>query len=124
MWPKKDMEITWKIMDNPNGKGKTLMTDGGKKWGTHDLVTKKKYTDYEGHVEFVMMGARGAELLEYNVRFGDPETEVLLPSLKTDLADIIRACLNGCLGEVRPGEKRSRRHARWFTPSSPGCVGC
>ena len=30
MWPKKDMEITWKIMDNPNGKGKTLMSDGGK----------------------------------------------------------------------------------------------
>ena len=59
MWPKKDMEITWKIMDNPNGKGKTLMTDGGKRWGTHDLVTKKKYTDYEGHVDFIMMGARG-----------------------------------------------------------------
>ena len=59
MWPKKDMEITWKVMDNPNGKGKTLMTNGGKKWGTHDLVTKKKYTDYEGHVEFIMMGARG-----------------------------------------------------------------
>ena len=35
------MDITWKIMDNPNGEGKTLMTDGGKKWGTHDLVTKK-----------------------------------------------------------------------------------
>ena len=30
MWPKKDMDITWKIVDNPNGKGKTLMTDGGK----------------------------------------------------------------------------------------------
>jgi len=59
MWPKKDMEITWKIMENPNGKGKTLMTDGGKKWGTHDLVTKKKYFSYEGHVEFNMMGARG-----------------------------------------------------------------
>ena len=40
MWPKKDMEITWEIMDNPSGKGKTLMTNGGKKWGTHDLVTK------------------------------------------------------------------------------------
>ena len=53
MWPKKDMEITWKIMANPNGKGKTLMTDGGKKWGTHDLVTKKKYSSYEGHVEFI-----------------------------------------------------------------------
>ena len=30
MWPKKEMDITWKIMDNPNGKGKTLMTSGGK----------------------------------------------------------------------------------------------
>ena len=27
MWPKKDMGITWKVMDNPAGKGKTLMTD-------------------------------------------------------------------------------------------------
>ena len=59
MWPKPDMEISWKIVDNPNGEGKVLMTDGGKKWGTHDLVTKKKYTDYEGHVEFIMMGSRG-----------------------------------------------------------------
>ena len=42
MWPNKDMDITWKIMPNPNGQGKTLMTAGGKKWGTHDLVTKKK----------------------------------------------------------------------------------
>ena len=46
MWPKKDMDITWKVMDNPAGKGKTLMTDGGRKWGTHDLVTKKKYSPY------------------------------------------------------------------------------
>ena len=43
MWPKKDMEITWEIMDNPNGDGKTLMSAGGKSWGSHDLVTKKKY---------------------------------------------------------------------------------
>ena len=59
MWPQKDMDITWTIMDNPAGKGKTLMTNGGRRWGTHDLVTKKKYSNYEGHVEFVMMGARG-----------------------------------------------------------------
>jgi len=59
MWPKADMEITWKIMPDPKGDGKTLMPNGGKKWGTHDLVTKKKYTDYEGHVEFCMMGKRG-----------------------------------------------------------------
>lgn len=59
MWPKADMAITWSIVDDPAGKGKVLMTNGGKKWGTHDLVTKKKYKDFEGHVEFIMMGARG-----------------------------------------------------------------
>ena len=64
MWPKEDMAITWSIMDDPAGKGKTLMTNGGKKWGTHDLVTKKKYTDFEGHVEFVMMGNRGDDKVE------------------------------------------------------------
>jgi hypothetical protein len=59
MWPKSEMPITWKIVDCPKGGGKVLMTDGGKSWGTHDLVTKKKYKDFEGHVEFVMMGNRG-----------------------------------------------------------------
>ena len=59
MWPKPDMAITWKLVKSPTDDSMVLMTDGGKKWGTHDLVTKKKYTDYEGHVEFVMMGARG-----------------------------------------------------------------
>lgn len=59
MWPKKDMPVTWLIMDDPKGEGKSLMANGGKRWGTHDLVTKKKYTDFEGHVEFVMMGKRG-----------------------------------------------------------------
>lgn len=59
MWPDKNMEITWKIMKGPKGNGQTLMANGGKRWGTHDLVTKKKYSNYEGHVEFVMMGARG-----------------------------------------------------------------
>ena len=57
--------------------------------------------NYKGIIYFgIMMGARGAELLEYNVRFGDPETEVLLPSLKTDLAEIVVACLNGTLKDV------------------------
>ncbi len=59
MWPQADMPITWSLMDSPTGEGKVLMTNGGKKWGTHDLVTKKKYGDIEGHVEFVLMGARG-----------------------------------------------------------------
>ncbi|MGB1817275.1 MAG: family 16 glycoside hydrolase, partial [Rubripirellula sp.] len=58
MWPKPDMAISWSIVDNPAGDGKTLMTNGGKRWGTHDLVTKKKYTDFEGHVDFMLMGNR------------------------------------------------------------------
>ena len=57
--------------------------------------------NYKGIIYFgIMMGEKGAELLEYNVRFGDPETEVLLPSLKTDLAEVVKACLNGTLGEI------------------------
>ncbi len=59
MWPKPEMAITWKLVDSPTDDTKVLMTDGGKGWGTHDLVTKKKYQDFEGHVEFAMMGARG-----------------------------------------------------------------
>jgi hypothetical protein len=59
MWPKAEMPITWSLVDSPTGEGKVLMTNGGKRWGTHDLVTKKQYTDFEGHVEFIMMGKRG-----------------------------------------------------------------
>jgi len=64
MWPTADMPVTWSLVDSPTGEGKVLMTNGGKKWGTHDLVTKKKYGDFEGHVEFVMMGARGDDKAE------------------------------------------------------------
>jgi phosphoribosylamine--glycine ligase len=57
--------------------------------------------DYRGVLYFgIMLGENGPELLEYNVRFGDPETEVLLPALKTDLAEIVRACLEGRLSEI------------------------
>ena len=64
MWPKTEMPLTWSLVESPTGDGKVLMTNGGKKWGTHDLITKKKYTDYEGHVEFVLMGARGDDKVE------------------------------------------------------------
>ena len=64
MWPKADMPITWSLVDSPDGTEKVLMTNGGKKWGTHDLVTRKTYTDFEGHVEFIMLGKRGDEKVE------------------------------------------------------------
>ncbi|MDG1873495.1 MAG: DUF1080 domain-containing protein [Mariniblastus sp.] len=64
MWPKPEMPITWSLVDNPTGQDKVLMTNGGKRWGTHDLVTQKKYTDFECHVDFVMMGPRGDDKAE------------------------------------------------------------
>ena len=64
MWPKKDMKITWSLVKSPTDDTMVLMTNGGKKWGTHDLVTKKKYQDFEGHAEFILMGKRGDDSAE------------------------------------------------------------
>jgi hypothetical protein len=64
MWPKRDMKITWSLVKSPTDDSKVLMTNGGRRWGTHDLVTKKKYTDFEAHVEFVLMGKRGDDKVE------------------------------------------------------------
>ena len=42
----------------------------------------------------------GPKVLEFNARFGDPETQVILPLLKTDLVDILLAVINGNLNQV------------------------
>jgi phosphoribosylamine--glycine ligase len=57
---------------------------------------------YVGIVYAGLMVVEGEPyLLEYNCRFGDPETQVILPRLKTDLLDIIQACLANKLDEIR-----------------------
>jgi phosphoribosylamine--glycine ligase len=45
----------------------------------------------------LMITAEGPKLIEYNVRFGDPETQVLVPRLKTDLAAAMLAACDGVL---------------------------
>ncbi|NOX87509.1 MAG: phosphoribosylamine--glycine ligase [Calditrichaeota bacterium] len=57
--------------------------------------------NYHGVIYFgLMLTEEGPKLLEYNVRFGDPETEVILPALKTDLLTLIRASLDETLDRV------------------------
>src|ERR1700739_383447 len=48
----------------------------------------------------LMMTARGPEILEYNARFGDPETQAILVRLESDLVDALEACIDGRLAEA------------------------
>ena len=49
----------------------------------------------------LMMTADGPKVLEYNVRFGDPECQPLLMRLKNDLADVMTACIEGRLDSIK-----------------------
>ncbi|MBU1006992.1 MAG: phosphoribosylamine--glycine ligase [Candidatus Omnitrophica bacterium] len=49
----------------------------------------------------LMITENGPMALEFNVRFGDPETQAVLPRLKSDLADIMMACIEGKLNELK-----------------------
>ncbi len=48
----------------------------------------------------LMITKNGPMVLEFNVRFGDPETQAILPRLKSDLADIMMACTDGTLDKI------------------------
>ncbi len=48
----------------------------------------------------LMLTADGPKVLEYNCRFGDPEAQAILPLLKSDLAQILLACVGGRLAEL------------------------
>jgi phosphoribosylamine--glycine ligase len=48
----------------------------------------------------LMITKKGPMVLEFNVRFGDPETQAILPRLKSDLVDIMLACIDGRLDKT------------------------
>ena len=48
----------------------------------------------------LMLTAEGPKVVEYNTRFGDPETQVILPRMKTDIIDVFEACMNGTLDQI------------------------
>ncbi len=50
----------------------------------------------------LMITPTGPSVLEFNVRFGDPETQVVLPRLETDLLDLLEAAVDRRLGAVEP----------------------
>ena len=59
----------------------------------------------------LMMTARGPQVLEFNARFGDPETQAILLRLESDLVDALEACVDGRLADT---------NLRW----SPGASAC
>lgn len=57
---------------------------------------KKEGLSFKGFIFFgLMVTKNGTYLLEYNMRLGDPETQVLLPLLENNLVDVIEDCLHG-----------------------------
>ena len=50
----------------------------------------------------LMLTAKGPELIEYNARFGDPECQVMLMRLESDLGELLLACAEGRLSEMDP----------------------
>jgi phosphoribosylamine--glycine ligase len=50
----------------------------------------------------LMITEKGPELIEYNVRFGDPECQVLMPRLESDLLDLLLRCATGRLAGAAP----------------------
>ena len=62
----------------------------------------KEEIDYKGFVFFGLMNVDNIPyVIEYNCRMGDPETEVLLPRLKTDLVQLMSSLFDGTVGEQK-----------------------
>jgi phosphoribosylamine--glycine ligase len=69
----------------------------------------------------VMLTKKGPRVLEFNARFGDPETQVYLPRLENDLVELLNACVDGTL--ARHELRWSRQAAVCVVMASGGYPG-
>ena len=61
----------------------------------------KEGREFKGIIFFgLMLTKDGPKVLEYNARFGDPETQVVLPRMKSDIIEVMEACVDGNLDKV------------------------
>ncbi|CAH0563331.1 unnamed protein product [Brassicogethes aeneus] len=81
-----------------------LLNDEGLKFVEKEILQRTLDGFNKEGIKFVgvlyaglMLTKEGPKVLEYNARFGDPETEVILPLLRSDLYTIMSSCCNGTL---------------------------
>jgi phosphoribosylamine--glycine ligase len=97
----------------------TLLEPGMRDWIMHHIAIPTVHGMAEEDTPFVgvlycglMMTARGPQVLEFNARFGDPETQAILLRLESDLVEALEACIDGRLSETE---------LTW-TPGASACV--
>ncbi len=57
--------------------------------------------EFKGIIFFgLMLTEDGPKVLEYNARFGDPETQVVLPRMRNDIVEVFEACVDGTLDQI------------------------
>ena len=85
----------------------TLLEPGMRDWILHHIAVPTIEGMASEDTPFVgvlycglMMTARGPQVLEFNARFGDPETQAILMRLDSDLVDALEACVDGRLSET------------------------
>ena len=80
---------------------------------------KKEGRTFKGCLYFgLMLTPNGPKVIEYNCRFGDPETQVVLPLMISDLLTVMQACTNGTLAKTPV--RFSRKHACCVIKASAG----
>jgi phosphoribosylamine--glycine ligase len=97
----------------------TLLEPGMTEWILHHIAQPTIQGMADEDTPFVgvlycglMMTARGPQVLEFNARFGDPETQAILMRLESDLVEAMEACIDGRLSDTE---------LRWI-PGASACV--